>query len=121
MKKNSNFIESFLCAINGLIYVFKTERNIRFHIILTVIVVFASLLFKLNIIEFSIILIMISIVLLLEILNSVIENIMDYLSLDYNKNIKKIKDISAGAVLISAILSVIVGSLIFIPKIIDLL
>ena len=60
---------------------------------------------------------MIVIVLVLEIINTIIENIMEFLCNDYNLNIKIIKDMSSGAVLVSAFISVIVGLLIFIPKI----
>lgn len=121
MKKNSNFIQSLLCALKGILYVFKNERNFRLHIFLTVIVFFMSLLFRLNTFEFLIVLIMVCIVLLLEIINTIIENIMDFITDSYNENIKKIKDISAGAVLIAAIISSIVAFIIFIPKIIFLL
>lgn len=121
MKKNSNFIDSLLVAIHGILFVFKTERNFKIHIIMSLIVFFMSLLFKLNPIEFCIILIMICIVLTLEIINTVIENIMDYLDKNYNEDIKRIKDISAGAVLISAIIAFVVGLIIFVPKIFFLL
>lgn len=121
MKKNINFKKSLLCALRGLLYVFKNERNFRLHIFLTVIVFFMSLLFRLNTFEILIILIMVFMVLILEIINTVIENIMDFISEDYNENIKKIKDISAGAVLIAAITSFIVAFIIFVPKIIFLI
>ena len=61
---------------------------------------------------------MIAIVLVLEIINTITENIMDFLCKDYNLNVKIIKDMAAGAVLVSAFIAIIVGLLIFIPKII---
>lgn len=118
MKKNSNFIDSFMCAFKGLIYIFKTEKNFRFHIIFTILILISSLFLKLSFIELSIILIMIGIVLALEILNTIIENIMDFLCKDYNLNVKIIKDMASGVVLVSAFIAIIVGLLIFIPKII---
>ena len=117
MKKNSSFMESFFCAFKGIIYIFKTERNFRFHIMFSVLVLLCSLIFNLSYVELSVILIMIAVVLTLEIINTIIENIMDFLCKDYNLNIKIIKDMSSGAVLVSAFISVIVGLLIFIPKI----
>lgn len=117
MKKNFSFIESFLCAFRGIVYIFKTERNFKFHVMFSLLVLSCSLIFNLSYIELSIILIMIVIVLVLEIINTIIENIMDFLCKDYNLNIKIIKDMSSGAVLVSAFISVIVGLLIFIPKI----
>lgn len=117
MKKNFSFIESFRCAFRGIVYIFKTERNFKFHVMFSLLVLLCSLIFNLSHIELSIILIMIVIVLVLEIINTIIENIMDFLCKDYNLNIKIIKDMSSGAVLVSAFISVIVGLLIFIPKI----
>lgn len=117
MKKNFSFIESFRCAFRGMVYIFKTERNFRFHVMFSLLVLLCSLIFNLSYIELSVILIMIVIVLVLEIINTIIENIMDFLCKDYNLNIKIIKDMSSGAVLVSAFISVIVGLLIFIPKI----
>lgn len=117
MKKNSNFIESFCCAFKGIIYIFKTEKNFRFHIFFSLLVLLCSLILNLSYVELSVILIMIAVVLTLEIINTIIENIMDFLCKDYNLNIKIIKDMASGAVLISAFISIIVGLLIFIPKI----
>lgn len=121
MKKNSNFLESFVCAFKGIVYVFKNERNFKFHILFSTLVLLCSLFFKLSYIELSVILIMIAIVLTLEIINTIIENIMDFLCKDYNVNIKIIKDMASGAVLVSAFISIIVGLLIFVPKIIIML
>ena len=77
-----------------------------------------SLILKISFLELSIIFIMIAIVLVLEIINTITENIMDFLCKDYNLNVKIIKDMAAGAVLVSAFIAIIVGLLIFIPKII---
>ena len=88
MKKNFSFIESFRCAFRGIVYIFKTERNFKFHVMFSLLVLLCSLIFNLSYIELSIILIMIVIVLVLEIINTIIENIMDFLCKDYNLNIK---------------------------------
>ena len=136
MKKNFSFIESFRCAFRGIVYIFKTERNFKFHVMFSLLVLLCSLIFNLSYIELSIILIMIVIVLVLEIINTIMrinENRtsapirlvlvtrsydLEYSECkDYNLNIKIIKDMSSGAVLVSAFISVIVGLLIFIPKI----
>ncbi|EGL39036.1 diacylglycerol kinase [Parvimonas micra] len=117
MKKNSNFFESFLCAFRGIIYIFKTERNFRFHIVFSLLVLLSSLALNLSYVELSVILIMIAVVLTLEIINTIIENIMDFLCKNYNFKVKIIKDMASGAVLVSAFISVIVGYLIFVPKI----
>lgn len=61
---------------------------------------------------------MIAVVLTLEIINTIIENIMDFLCKEYNFKVKIIKDMASGTVLVSAFISMIVGLLIFVPKII---
>ena len=117
MKKNFSFIESFRCAFRGIVYIFKTERNFRFHIVFSLLVLLSSLTLNLSYVELSVILIMIAVVLTLEIINTIIENIMDFLCKNYNFKVKIIKDMASGAVLVSAFISVIVGYLIFVPKI----
>lgn len=121
MKKNSNFFESFICAFRGIIYIFKKERNFRFHIVFSLIVLLCSIFLNLSYVELSIIFIMIAVVLSLEIINTIIENIMDFLCKEYNFQVKIIKDMASGAVLVSAFISIIVGLLIFIPKILVLI
>lgn len=118
MRKNSNFFESFLCAFKGIIYIFKTEKNFRFHIVFSLLVLLCSLILNLSFVELSVILIMIAVVLTLEIINTIIENIMDFLCKEYNFKVKIIKDMASGTVLVSAFISMIVGLLIFVPKII---
>ena len=117
MKKNSNFIQSLICAFKGIIHVINAERNFRVHIFFSVLAITLSLILKISFLELSIIFIMIAIVLVLLIINTITENIMDFLCKNYNFKVKIIKDMASGAVLVSAFISVIVGYLIFVPKI----
>lgn len=95
------------------------QREIlEFIFFFSVLAITLSLILKISFLELSIIFIMIAIVLVLEIINTITENIMDFLCKDYNLNVKIIKDMAAGAVLVSAFIAIIVGLLIFIPKII---
>ena len=119
MKKNHSFLNSLSCAIKGLLYIYNTEKNFRFHIYFTFFVLISSFIFRINIVEFVIIMLQILIVLVLEIINTIIEKVMDFITLDYNPKIKVIKDMSAGLVLIGVIVSVIVGLLIFFPKLLS--
>ncbi len=96
---------------------FKEEPNFRIHVVATIMVIAAGLYFKLSTTEWLAIVIVIGLVLLTELLNTVIENIADFISPERHEKIKTIKDIAAAAVLISAIVALIVGLLIFIPKI----
>lgn len=110
-------INSFKYALQGFASSFRTERNMKIHVVATILVIILGIYLKLNLIEWSIITIAIVIVISAELFNTAIETIVDMVSPQKNEKAKLAKDISAGAVLISAIISVIVGLIIFIPKI----
>lgn len=111
----------FTFAWNGIKDVIRSERNFRIHLLAFLIVLCISFSLKLSTIEWSIILLVCALVLVTEIINSAIEILTDYLFTEKHKTAKSIKDISAGAVLVSAIFAIIIGLLIFIPKIFLLL
>lgn len=110
-------IKSFIHAFNGLKSAFKEEANFRIHAVATIVVVAAGLYFQLSITEWLAIIIVIGLVLVTELVNTAIENIADFISPEKHEKIKTIKDISAAAVLISTIVALVVGLLVFIPKI----
>ena len=110
-------LKSFKYAFNGLIILFKEEHNARIHLFATICVVIAGFLLEIAKIEWFAVIFAIGFVIALEIINSSIENIADFVSPEKNKKIKKIKDLSAAAVLISAITAFVIGLIIFIPKI----
>ncbi len=111
-------INSFKYAIEGFISSFKTERNMKIHIMAMIIVIALGIFFKLNKIEWCIIVIAIVMVISAELFNTAIETVVDMISPQKNPYAKLAKDISAGAVLTLAIGSAIIGAIIFIPKII---
>jgi undecaprenol kinase len=111
-----NFIKSFLYAFEGIIHAVKTERNFKFHLIAAVIVITTGLLSDLTYTEWFIILVLIGGVLSLELLNSAIERVVNLVTMERMPLAKQAKDLAAGAVLIFAIMSAIIGLLIFIPK-----
>ncbi|MBK5720526.1 diacylglycerol kinase family protein [Dysgonomonas sp. Marseille-P4677] len=104
---------------NGFRVLWKEEHNARIHIITSIVVIILSFVLKLSFMEWLIILVLITLVLSLEIINSAIENICDYISPEWHQSIKKIKDLSASAVFLAAIVSVICGIIIFLPKLCD--
>lgn len=104
-------------ALNGFLLIVKKERNFKIHLIALLLVITASSLLKLTYIEWAIILIVSSIVLITEMLNSAIERAIDYIKPEIHPRAKEIKDMAAGAVLLSAISAVIIGCIIFIRKI----
>jgi diacylglycerol kinase (ATP) len=122
MMKNKKFsiskrLKSFVFAFNGLRILFSEEHNARVHLIATIIVISASIFYKLNTYEWIAIIFSIGIVFIAEIFNTAIENIADFLTTEKNDKIKIIKDLSAAAVLISALISFTIGLIIFLPKI----
>ena len=110
-------IESFGFAFNGLKILIKEEHNSRIHLFVAIVVVIVSFIFQISSSEWILILFSISFVLVTEIINSAIENISDFISPEKHNSIKKIKDLAAAAVLISSITALIVGLIIFLPKI----
>ena len=111
-------INSFKYAIEGFISSFKTERNMKIHILAMTIVIALGILLKLSKIEWCIITIAIVVVISAELFNTAIETVVDMISPQKNPEAKLAKDIAAGAVLTLAIGTVIIGVIIFIPKII---
>ena len=98
----------------------KEEHNARIHLFATICVIIAGLFFNISMNEWIGVIFSIGLVFSLEIINSSIENIADFISPEKHEMIKKIKDLSASGVLISAITALIIGLIIFIPKILKL-
>lgn len=117
LKKRS---KSALYALNGLRVLFLEEHNSRIHIAIVIVVVTAGFLLKISNTEWLVICILIALVFSLEIINSAIENICDYISPQWNEVIKKVKDLAAAAVFVSSVISVICGAIIFLPKLYNL-
>lgn len=119
--KNRKFSHSLRHACDGLITLFKEERNFRFELICLSLVVIAGLIFHLPISEWLWLIAASAIVLIAEAANTAIENLTDLAShLHSNDFAKKAKDIAAGMVLLAAAFALIVAGLIFIPRIIAL-
>lgn len=118
--KNSNFSESLSHAFDGLRTAFADERNIRTHIFVGVIVLAASFILPLTANEWLWILLVIFGVIITELMNTMIENLVYLVTEDYHPLAKKVKDVAAGTVVVTALFSVIVGVVIFLPKIINL-
>ncbi len=121
MISRRKFQISLINAINGLKYLLKTQNNIRIHIIATLLAIAVGILLKISVLEWAIIFIVISLVWIFEAINTVFERLFDLLDENYNPIVKIGKDVSATSVLICALLSVIVGLLIFLPHLSTLL
>lgn len=114
--KNKTFIGSFNNAINGLKYAFRNERNFRFHIAVAILVMLFSLFMDLSKVELLIILLTITLVMVTELINTAIEVIMNVIIKVYHPKAKIIKDVAAGAVLVSSIAAIIVAYILFIDR-----
>lgn len=108
-------ISSFKNAFRGLFLLLKTERNFQIHALALLVVIGAGLCFNISRGEWAIVLIMSAVVFGLEGLNSAIEKLCDEVSLERKENIRNIKDIAAGAVLVAALIAVVVAGLVFYP------
>ena len=113
-------IKSFACAFEGLKDCLLHEKNFRIQYVIALLIIIAGLSFSISKMEWLIILLCFAVVLCFEIINSAIEKLCDLVCPQYNLTIKKVKDMSASAVLLAAIISFIVGCVIFLPKVIAL-
>lgn len=120
MSKRKKLINSFKYAFSGIASAFKTERNMKIHVLAVVLVTLAGFLFKISKMEWIICIILFGMVISLELANTAIETTVDIAMPERNEKAKLAKDISAGAVLVCAFVSVIVGLMIFVPKIYDM-
>jgi diacylglycerol kinase (ATP) len=119
MKRRPSIIESFNFAIEGVIHVLRTQRNLRIHFAVAVIVLVLAVLVGVSKIELIALLIAIAFVLVAEMINTAIEGAIDAATTSFDPMAKLAKDIAAGAVLISAVTAVAVGYLVFAGKAAD--
>ena len=109
-------LRSIRIAIDGLRQVIITQQNARIHAAATLVVFLLGILLDLSGLEWSLLLLVVGFVWAAEIFNTAIEDLVDLISAENSPTAKKIKDISAGAVLVSVFVSVLVGLLIFGPR-----
>ena len=116
-----NFFASFKYAFAGIISVLKNERNFKVQLIAAFLVLLAALVLKVDTIEWTILILCMVLVLSLEMINTAIEKICNFLHPDEHPKIKIIKDVAAGAVLLASIATAIIGGIILLPKLLLLL
>lgn len=110
-------LKSFIYAFKGILKVMQYERNMWIHIVIAASVIILGLIVQITRLEWILIICCIGFVLVLEILNTAIENLTDLIAPDQNERAAKIKDVAAGAVLIAAITALIIGLFVFVPYI----
>ena len=119
--RQKRLFNSFKYAFNGFKSAFKTEQNLEIHILISIVVVIMGFIFKISLIEWCICLSLFALVIGAELMNTALENTIDLISKERSKEAEVAKDTSAAFVLIFAILSVIIGLIIFVPKFLEVL
>lgn len=114
-------INSFRYAFAGIYILFKTQVNARIHLSAILLVSISGWLMDINATEWLIIVLCFGMILSAEGMNSALETLTDLVSPEYHPLAGKAKDLAAGAVLILALMSIVIGGIIFIPKIVRLI
>ncbi|HVM16517.1 MAG TPA: diacylglycerol kinase [Gaiellaceae bacterium] len=114
-----SLLESFNFAFEGIIHVLRTQRNMRIHFGVAVLVLVAAVLMGVDRMELIALLLAISFVLIAEMVNTAIEGAVDVSTTSFDPNAKLAKDIAAGAVLIATMAAIAVGYLVFSGQVAD--
>lgn len=114
--KKQNIIQSFNSAIEGFIYVVRTQRNMRLHSLIAILALLLGIYLNLEKLEISILLVSICFVMLAEMINTAIEMHTELIGKGFNPTVRIIKDIAAGCVLVASINAFIIGYLLFLSR-----
>ncbi|MBA2869851.1 diacylglycerol kinase [Anoxybacillus calidus] len=120
MKEWKRLLKRFSFAWEGIVFTFKNEKNMKIHCVAALFVCMAAWMFDLSKTEWLLILITIGVVFSLEMVNTAIERVVDLITPEFHPLAKIAKDVAAGAVFVFAIISVIIGAIIFFPHFIAL-
>ena len=119
-EKEKPLIKTLTYGFNGIIYTLKKERNMVIHFLVMFLVILSGIIFKISFYEWLICFILFSLVLSLELMNTALENVVDLVTKEKKEKAKIAKDAAAGSVLIAVIFAVIIGIIIFLPKLFTL-
>lgn len=111
---------SFKYAFTGIWTALTTQLNLRIHFVVGSIVLLSSVYFQLNVTEILVLILTIALVMVTEMVNTSLEFLADGVTLEHHDYIKHAKDVSAGAVLLSALFAALIAAIIFLPKILAL-
>jgi len=114
-------LRSFRYASRGISFMVKTQHNFWIHLAIAVLVIIAGFFFCISLTEWALVIFAIGLVLSAEAFNSAIEQLTDLISPDINPRAGRVKDLAAGAVLLTAVVAALIGLLIFVPKFIAIL
>ncbi|MEE1945945.1 diacylglycerol kinase family protein [Pedobacter sp. KR3-3] len=112
----NKLLQSFGYAFKGLAYAFRSQLNFKLHCVAAVLVLALGWYVQLSVAEWLWISLAIALVLAAELFNTAIEVLVDLVSPNWNEQAGRVKDVAAGAVLLIALLALVVGLFIFVPK-----
>lgn len=118
--KSRSFPEAYGNAMEGIKYLVTEEANIRLQLIAGIAALLFALLLSISVAHLAVLVLTITLVIALEMINTVLELLQDIVHPEYHQSIKQAKDVSAAAVLTASFGSVVIGLLIFIPPIVSL-
>lgn len=113
MKNGYKFSRTLTFALRGIKYCIKNERNMRFHLIAGTLAVVVGLFQDISLQEWAILSLTITLVFVMEMVNTAVENVVDMITTDYHPLAEVAKNVAAGAVLVAALNALIVGAVIF--------
>ena len=120
MVYDKSLSRSFGYSLEGFLHALRQNRNLRIHLIVAMVVVILSIFFRINKYEMSILGVVILLVISSEMINTAIEEMVNLITQEHKKEARIAKDVAAGMVLVAAVGSVIIGSIIFTPYILKL-
>lgn len=119
--RRQSVAKSFANAYAGMAYSARTQRNVKIHLAAAALVLAASAIFRVSLVELAVLILCIVVVISVEMLNTALECAVDLVTTEYHPLAKTAKDVSAGAVFVASIGAAVVGGIIFLPKLGQLL
>lgn len=115
---NKRLVHSFKYAFSGIVQAYKGEQNLKIHTVVAILVIIFGAILKISYTEWLVCLVLIGLVLMAEFFNTAIEYVVDLASPKIHPLAKAAKDTASAGVLVMAIISAIIGLMIFVPKLI---
>ncbi|UCH33476.1 MAG: diacylglycerol kinase [Armatimonadota bacterium] len=114
--KSRSLLDSFRFALDGMVHVIRTQRHMRYHLVLTMAVIGLSVLLRVTKVELILLVLVIAMVLLAELFNTAIELAVDLVTEHYHPLAKVVKDVAGAAMLVATLASLAVGAMIFLDR-----
>ncbi|HEY8501031.1 MAG TPA: diacylglycerol kinase family protein [Clostridia bacterium] len=119
--KSRTLFDSFKYAAHGIKTAFTQERNFRVHCVTAVIVVITGILFGISLVKWALVFTAFGFVFVSELVNTAAETLVDMVTKEYSKEAKRVKDLAAAAVLVSAASAVLIGIFVFLEPVLEFL